>query len=265
MGISFVIANQKGGVGKTTTTINLGAYLATKGKKVLLIDLDPQSNTTSGVGFSWPPEKEISEKDDENDLNRKSVYEVLIGKTDFSKAFVSTNIKNLYLVPAHLSLAGAEIELVSTLSRETILQKAIEKIKDQYDYIFIDCPPSLGILTINALVAADKIVIPVQCEYFALEGLGQLLETIKLVKNINPELELGGVILTMFDSRTKLSQQVADEVRKYFGELVFEAAIPRNVRLSEAPSHGKPINLYDQDSAGALAYEKMAKEFIKRF
>lgn len=265
MGISFVIANQKGGVGKTTTAINLGAYLATKGKKVLLIDLDPQSNTTSGVGFTWPPEKEISEKDDKFDAKRKSIYEVLIGKTTLAKAFVATNIKNLYLVPAHLALAGAEIELVSTMSRETILQKAIDKIKDQYDYIFVDCPPSLGILTINALVAAEKIVIPVQCEYFALEGLGQLLETIKLVKNINPQLELGGVILTMYDSRTKLSQQVADEVRKYFGELVFASTIPRNVRLSEAPSYGKPINLYDDTSAGAIAYEKLAKEFVKRF
>jgi chromosome partitioning protein len=260
----FVITNQKGGVGKTTTTINLGSYLASEGKKVLLIDLDPQANTTSGVGFTWPAEKEITDEESK-ESPRKSIYEILIGEKEISEVFVSTNIKNLFLVPSHLSLAGAEIELVNAMSRETILSKAIDKVKDQYDYVFVDCPPSLGILTINALVAADKVIIPVQCEYFALEGLGQLLETIKLVKSINPALELGGVILTMFDSRTKLSGQVADEVKKYFSELVFESTVPRNVRLSEAPSHGKPINLYDANSAGAIAYQKLAKEFIKRF
>ena len=279
MARTFVIANQKGGVGKTTTTINLSSYLAEAGKKVLIIDLDPQANATSGVGFSFPDDEDTAEitddapnfREDSNetkansDASRKSIYEVLIGKAKISETFVSTNINNLFIVPAHLSLAGSEIELVNSMSRETILDKAIQQIKEQYDYIFIDCPPSLGILTINALVAADNVIIPVQAEYFALEGLGQLIETIKLVKSINPSLELGGVLLTMYDSRTKLSEQVADEVRKFFPEEVFNAVIPRNVRLSEAPSHGQPISVYDSGSTGAKAYKALAKEFVERF
>ena len=259
----FVIANQKGGVGKTTTAINLGASLATKKKKVLLIDLDPQANLSSGLGFTKQFDKQQWSSEDQPPY--KSIYDVLVNKEPISSVFVTTSTPNLFLVPSHLSLAGAEIEMVNMLSRETLLKKAILAMKDEFDYAIIDCPPSLGLLTINALSAADKLLIPIQCEYFALEGLGQLLETTKLIKGINPNLTIGGVILTMYDSRTKLSGSVVGDVQSFFGETAFKSIVPRNVRLSEAPSHGKTIFQYDDKSTGALAYKKLAQEFINRF
>lgn len=259
----FVVANQKGGVGKTTTTINLGANLALLGKKTLLIDLDPQANLSSGVGFSRLYDKDSW--DNKREPNYKSIYNVLVEGDSIASVFVATNIKNLFLVPSHLSLAGAEIEMVNMMSRELLLKKALSELKEEFDYIIIDCPPSLGLLTINALTAADKVLIPVQCEYFALEGLGQLLETTKLVKSINPSLTVGGAILTMYDSRTKLSESVVNDVQEFFGDVVFKSIIPRNVRLSEAPSHGKTIVDYDPKSTGAIAYKKLALEFVKRF
>lgn len=258
----FVIANQKGGVGKTTTAINLGAALAHQGKKILLIDLDPQSNLSSGIGFTQQFDKESWDSTEKAPY--KNIYDVLIGKEPISSVYVTTSTKNLYLVPSHLSLAGSEIEMVNMLARETLLKNAMRNVKD-FDYAIIDCPPSLGLLTINALTAADKLLIPIQCEYFALEGLGQLLETTKIIKTINPQLTIGGIILTMFDSRTKLSTSVVEDVRKFFMDIAFETVVPRNVRLSEAPSHGKTIFQYDDKSTGARAYKKLAKEFIKRF
>jgi len=259
---TFVIANQKGGVGKTTTAINLGAYLADAGKKVLLVDLDPQANLTSGVGYEKVNDPEWT---DATTSPYPSVYDILTGEKKMAGVFVKTNIDNLYLVPSHLSLAGAEIELVSQLARESILEKALNEFQEEFDYVFVDAPPSLGLLTINAFVAADKIVVPIQCEYFALEGLGQLMETVQVIKNLNPQIEIGGVVLTMFDSRTNLSTQVADEVRAFFKDAAFKTVIPRNVKLSEAPSFGKPIHLYDETSTGAEAYKKLSNEFIKRF
>ena len=238
----FVIANQKGGVGKTTTAINLGASLATKKKKVLLIDLDPQANLSSGLGFTKQFDKQQWSSEDQPPY--KSIYDVLVNKEPISSVFVTTSTPNLFLVPSHLSLAGAEIEMVNMLSRETLLKKAILAMKDEFDYAIIDCPPSLGLLTINALSAADKLLIPIQCEYFALEGLGQLLETTKLIKGINPNLTIGGVILTMYDSRTKLSGSVVGDVQSFFGDTAFKSIVPRNVRLSEAPSHVKTIFQY---------------------
>lgn len=249
--ISFT--NQKGGVGKTTSVLNLGAYLALQGHKVLLIDTDPQSNLTSGLGVNA------------SQLKKPSVYDLLVNDKPASEIFFLTNQSNLYLIPSNIELAGAEIELVGKFSREHILKSALQPLKKLFDYIIIDCPPSLGIITINSLVASDYICIPVQCEYYALEGISQLVNTINLVKKgLNTNLQLGGVLMTMFDSRTKLSTEVVDEVKKYFKEKVFDTIIPRNVRLSEAPSHGIPINLYSSDSSGAKAYEALAKEFTKR-
>ena len=244
------IANQKGGVGKTTTAVNLSACVAQKGKKVLLIDIDPQGNATSGLGVK-------AEAD-------KSIYNVLVEDLDMKDTIKQTMIKKLFVCPANINLAGAEIELVSMVSRENRLKDAIEEIRDDYDYIFIDCPPSLGLITLNSFTASDSVLVPIQCEYYALEGLGQLINTIKLVqKHLNKDLEIEGVILTMFDSRTNLSTEVASEVEKYFGNKVFQTVIPRNIRLSEAPSHGVPISIYDPNSKGAEKYKKLAKELIK--
>jgi chromosome partitioning protein len=251
---TFVIANQKGGVGKTTTVLNLGASLARKGKKTLVVDLDPQANLSSGLGFTKQFDKDSWNETEEAPY--KSIYDVLINQTPLSKVFVMTNQENLMLVPSHLSLAGAEIEMVNMLARETLLKKAISEFNEDIDYVLIDCPPSLGLLTINALTASDHLIIPIQCEYFALEGLGQLLETTKLIRGINPTLQIGGVVLTMFDSRTRLSS---------FKDKAFQTVVPRNVRLSEAPSYGQSIFEYDDSSTGAQAYDKLAKEFIKRF
>ena len=250
MGKIISVANQKGGVGKTTTTVNLSTILAKKGKKVLLIDTDPQGNATSGLGVSKDVEL--------------SVYDILIGDTEFDETLQETAIKNLKVCPSNISLAGAEVQLVSMMSREQRLKTKLDKIKDQYDYILIDCPPSLGLVTLNAFTASDSVLIPVQCEYFALEGLGQLLNTVNLVKkHLNKNLEIEGALLTMYDARTNLSNQVVKEVKKYFEDKVYKTVIPRNVRLSEAPSYGMPITEYDPRSKGAKTYEKFTKEFLK--
>ena len=250
MGKIISIANQKGGVGKTTTSINLSTVLAKRNKKTLLIDADPQGNATSGVGI----DQEI----------KLSIYDVLIDETEIKEAIIKTQIKNLDVCPSNIDLAGAEVELVSMMSREQRLKEKLDIIKNEYDYIIIDCPPSLGLITLNAFTASDSVLIPVQCEYYALEGLGQLLNTVNLVKkHLNKSLEIEGALLTMYDARTNLSNQVVKEVKKYFEGKVYKTVIPRNVRLSEAPSYGMPISLYDPRSKGAKAYEKLAKEFLK--
>ena len=247
----IAIANQKGGVGKTTTAVNLSACLAYKGKKVLIIDIDPQGNTTSGLGI------------DKKKIDR-SIYDVLINDEDIEATLLDTPIENLKLCPSNIQLAGAEIELVSVISRETRIRSVVSEIRDKYDFIIIDCPPSLGLLTINSLTAADTILVPIQCEYYALEGLSQLMNTVKLVqKHLNPSLDVEGVVLTMFDARTNLSIQVVEEVKKYFRNKVYRTIIPRNVRLSEAPSYGLPIILYDPKSKGAECYLELAEEVIE--
>lgn len=252
MGKVISIANQKGGVGKTTTAINLAASLAAIEHPTLVIDIDPQSNTTSGLGID---SKTVS----------NSIYEVMIGSADVDEAIRQTELDFLDLIPAHINLVGAEIEMIDREERERILVKALADLREKYDFIIIDCPPSLGLLTINALTVSNSIVIPVQCEYFALEGLGQLLNTIKIVRqHLNPDLDIEGVLLTMYDTRTRLSNQVADEVKRYFDDRVFKAVIARNVRLAEAPSFGKPALLYDSTSVGAKNYLALAREIIKR-
>jgi chromosome partitioning protein len=250
MGRVIAIASQKGGVGKTTTAINLGASLAQQGRRVLLLDIDPQGNATSGLGVNG------------ND-QPTSIYEALIGQVELKQAVMATALANLDLVPSGQRLSGAEVELVGLIARETRLKTCIAPIRDEYDFILIDGPPSLGLLTVNSLTAADSVLIPLQCEYLALEGLTQLISAIRLVQDhLNPGLRIEGVLLTMFDARLNLSQQVAQEARKFFAERVYKAVIPRNVRLSEAPSFGKPIVLYDPHSSGADSYRELAKEVL---
>lgn len=250
MGKIISVANQKGGVGKTTSAVNLAASLAALEHTTLLLDIDPQSNSTSGVGIDSKTVKD-------------SIYEVLIDDVDINATIAKTEMPNLSIIPAHINLVGAEIEMVDKPKRENILRNAIGKLSSQYDFIIIDCPPSLGLLTINALTASDSVLIPVQCEYFALEGLGQLLNTIKIVRqHLNTSLQIEGVVLTMYDSRTRLSNQVAEEVKRYFDDRVFKTVISRNVRLAEAPSFGKPVLLYDSISMGSKNYLSLAREII---
>lgn len=252
MGKIISIANQKGGVGKTTTAINLAASLAVLEKKVLVIDADSQANTTSGLNFS------------PNNEEKRTLYEVMIGAISAEDALIQTEMTNLHMMPSHINLVGAEVELLDMEQRESILRKAIEPIRDNYDYIIIDCSPSLGITTINCLVASDSVIIPVQPEFFALEGLGKLLQTIRLVQNeLNPGLNIEGFLVTMFDGRTKVHSQVVNELREHFKELVFRTVIQRNIRLSEAPSHGKPIVLYDVMCPGTNNYLNLAKELLE--
>ncbi len=252
MGKVIVIANQKGGVGKTTTAINTCSYMALQKKKVLLIDMDPQSNATSGVGLS-------------NDEIKYGIYEALVGLREVEDVIKETNIENFFIIPSTINLAGAQVELLEMDNKEFALKKVIDKIKDKFDFILIDTPPSLGILTLNGLVAADSVLIPLQCEYYAMEGLSQLLNTIKLVtKRLNNELTIEGIVLTMYDSRTNLSSQVVADVTRALKDLVFNTIIPRNVKLSESPSFGKPINLYEPHSTGAKSYLEFTKELLRK-
>ncbi len=248
--ISFI--NQKGGVGKTTTCVNLATFLAAYGKRVLIIDLDPQGNATTGVGV-----------DKNKELN--TFYDIILDECNIKDAIISTKIKNLDILPSNVDLAGSEVSLVQRENREKVLKNVVTTIKDNYDYIAIDCPPSLGLLTVNALTATDTIIIPIQCEFYALEGLSQLMNTVKLVKEyLNSTIEIEGVVLTMKDNRSNLVSQVAKEIRNFFGRKVYDTVIPRNVRLAEAPSHGVPILIYDNRSSGALAYQSLALEFLKK-
>lgn len=252
MGKIIAVANQKGGVGKTTTAVNLSAALGTEGKKVLLIDIDPQGNASSGVGI-------------EKRNIKKSSYSIFTGEEKAQDVIVKTPYKNLSIIPCNADLAGAEIELVSQEDRLNVLKKAIVSLKADYDYILIDCPPSLSLITLNALIACDTVLIPIQCEYYALEGLSQLMATIRQVKKLyNPTIDIEGVLFTMFDGRLNLTAQVVDEAKKYFEKKVFKTTIPRNVRLSEAPSYGKPVSYYDKASTGTFAYMALAKEVIKK-
>ncbi len=249
---TVAIANQKGGVGKSTTAINLGAALALQGEKVLLVDLDPQGNATSGLGV------------DRGSIDQ-SVYDILVADVPAEDVIEPTSVRNLHVVPATIDLAGAEIELVSTFSREQRLRNALKHLDADYDFVLVDCPPSLGLLTINAMTAADEVLVPIQCEYYALEGVGQLLKNVELVtNNLNPALIVEGVVMTMFDGRTNLASEVVEQVRTHFGETAYETIIPRTVRLSEAPSFGEPIEAFDEMSRGAIAYRELGREFRRR-
>ena len=248
----IAVTNQKGGVGKTTTCVNLASYVADTGKRVLLIDMDPQGNACASLGV-------------EIEKGKNSVYEVLLGEINIKEAIYPSVVKTLEVLPSTVDLSGAEVDLVYVENREKVLKEALEEIKNNYDFIFIDCPPSLGLLTVNALTATNSIIIPIQCEYFALVGLGQLMNTVRLIKkHLNPEIEIEGVLLTMKDNRSNLVSQVADEIRKYFNTKVYNTTIPRNIRLAESPSHGKPIMLYDNKSRGALAYKSLCDEFLSK-
>ena len=252
MGKIISFSNQKGGVGKTTTCVNMAAYLSKAGKKVLLIDLDPQGNATTGLGFS-------------KSTLKKSVYNVLIEEDDVKDNVLPTELDGLYILPANIDLAGSEVELVYKKSREKVLKMALDKMKKDYDFLLIDCPPSLGLLTINALAAADSVIIPIQSEYYALEGLSQLMNSVALVRqHLNKELRVEGVVLTMYDGRSLISKQIAAEIKKYFTKKLYEIVIPRNIRLAEAPSHGKPILLHDSKCMGARAYAALTEEFLKK-
>jgi chromosome partitioning protein len=248
----IAVANQKGGVGKTTTAVNLGACLAEAGHRVLVVDLDPQGNASTGVGI-------------DHGARQTSLYDVLSGVATLKEAVVQTEVEGLSVVPSTIDLAGAEIELVSQFSREGRLARALEPVRGDFDFVLIDCPPSLGLLTVNGLAAAEELIVPIQCEYYALEGLGQLLKNVEAVKeNVNPRLQLTGIVLTMFDPRTRLADQVVEEVRGYFGSLVYDTIIPRSVRVAEAPGFGKPITRYDPASRGAVAYRGLAEELVNR-